>query len=248
MNKLVGSEEVSIRDWPRVLDILSSLKNPPRRMLLWGKPGTGKTTYALSLASNMETLSISEGQFSDALLGKFLLRDGSTWWADAAPVRAASQGLPLLLDELHEAGPELNSPLKAILNDPAVCRISLDNGTTVSPKDGYRVIATMNGSPAQLNEAVLDRFDVVLRCDTPHTGILRRLSPESAAFLMNLMENQPDGETWVPKISPRVMLAFEYLKREGVSDELAAELAFGEGQGKSVLMSIVDAARNAKAR
>jgi MoxR-like ATPase len=241
---LIGTEKVSIKNWPEVLRILNALKNPPRRKLLFGPPGTGKTTYALSLSPESERLTLTPGQFPDALLGKFLLREGSTYWADGPATRAARKGVPLVLDEIHKAGSELDSTLQAVLDDATVCKLNLDNGETVEPKDGFRVIATMNGSPDQLAEAVLDRFDMVLKCNLPHDGILRRLSPEVAAYGMNLAQNTPDNDQWVPTQTWRRFLSFEHLRGEGVSDELAAELVFGEGQGKTVLMALIDATRN----
>ena len=235
---------VTIKQWPQVLSLLNAMAKPPRRTLLHGAVGTGKTTYALSLSPESERITLTQGMFPDALLGKFLLREGSTYWANGAATRAALRGVPLVLDEIHKAGSELDSTLQAILDDESVSRLNLDNGQTIEPAEGFRIIATMNGSPDQLAEAVLDRFDIVLRADTPHEGILKRLSPESAAFIANKMANEPVVDDWTPSITPRRMLSFEALRRGGIPDALAADLVFGEGQGKTILMSIVDAARN----
>jgi len=243
--KTVGTEKVSISNWPEVTRIVNALPNPPKRWLLFGPAGTGKTTYALSQSPTAERITLTQGMFQDALYGKFLLKDGSTYWADAPATRAARKGVPLVLDEIHKAGGELTATLHAILDDESVCRLNLDNGETITPAQGYRVIATMNGSPDQLESTLLDRFDIVLKCGTPHDGILRRLSPESAAYLVNKMSNEPDNDQWVPEQSPRRFLTFEHLRGQGLSDELAAELVFGSGQGKTVLMSMIDAQRNA---
>lgn len=198
----------------------------------------------MSLSPDSERITLTAGMFPDALLGKFLLRDGSTFWADGAATRAWQKGSPLIIDEIHKGGSELDSTLQAILDDESVAKLNLDNGQTLDPAEGFRVIATMNGSPDQLAGPVLDRFDIVLRCDTPHTGILRRLSPELGAFIANKYANEPDPEIWTPEISVRRAIAFESLRKQGVPEKLAADIMFGEGQGKTVLMAIVDAARN----
>ena len=243
--KTVGTEKVSISNWPEVTRLVNALPEPPTKWLLFGPAGTGKTTYAYSLNENSEGITLTQGMFQDALFGKFLMKDGSTYWVDAVGAKAARHGLPLILNEIHKAGGELTAPLHALLDDASVCRLNLDNGETLRPAKGYRVIATMNGSPDQLESTLLDRFDIVLNCKTPHDGILRRLSPESAAYLVNKMANEPEPEPWVPEQSPRRFLTFEHLRSQGLSDELAAELCFGEGQGKTVLMSMIDAQRNA---
>jgi MoxR-like ATPase len=222
------------------------LDNPPRRILLYGPPGTGKTSFALSLDSKSERITLTPGQFPDALLGKFLLKDGSTFWQNGPATRAALAGVPLVLDEINKAGPELDSTLQAILDDPSVCRINLDNGEIIKPADGFRIVATMNGNPDQLAEAVLDRFDITIKCDSPSAGLLERLQPDAAAFIVNKMANTPSTENWMPSISPRRMLTFCALRAQ-LGDEQAAAIVFGAGQSAIILNGIVDAGRNAQA-
>ena len=240
-------EPSSIKQWDATLDYLNKLKTPPRRVLCFGKAGSGKTTWACSLMAHYERVTLTASMFPDALLGKFLLKGGSTEWVNAFATRAAMSGVPLVIDEIHKQQGELDSTLNMILDDASICSLNLDNGQAITPAAGFRVLATMNGSPEQLDETLLDRFDVVLRCDTPHAGILRRLSPESAAYLTNKMANEPrTAEEWVPKQSTRNFLSFENLRAQGVSDKFAADLIFGEGQGAVVLNSMIDAVRNSK--
>jgi hypothetical protein len=239
-----NKEGIAIKDWPKVAALINSLPNPPRRQLYYGPPGTGKTTYAQSLVAEFEDITLTPGQFPDVLFGKFLLKDGSTHWAHGTASRAALKGCPLIVNEIHKASSELDSAMNSVLDDSTVARFSLDNGEVIVPKDGYRVIATMNGSPDQLPDTWQDRFDCIIKCNTPHEGLLRRLSPEAAAFIVNQMANAPDHDEWVPTPSPRKFLAWENFRAQGVSDELAADIVFGEAQGKTILMALVDAARN----
>jgi hypothetical protein len=234
--------------WHEILKALNALLNAPRRILLFGPPGTGNTTYAMSLNPEAERITLTPGQFPDALLGKFLLRDGSTIWVDGPATRAARKGVPLVLDEINMAGDELDSTLNAILDDSDICVLNLDNGEVVRPAKGYRVIGTMNGSPEQLKPSVLDRFDVVLKCNVPHDGLLQRLDSDAAKFIRNKMANDPDPDQWTPEISPRRMLAFCSLRAAGLGDEFAATICFGPGQDKTVLTALVDAARNETAK
>jgi len=235
----------NIANWWEVLNYLKTLPVwLVRRILLWGIPGSGKTTYAFNLKPDSEMETVTKGMFQDAIFGKFLLKDGSTFWSDNFVTRAARKDTTAIINELNEAGAELDAPLNKALDDASICRFNLDSGEVVIPGDNFQVIATMNGSPDQLKESLLDRFDIILRCDLPHPGILKRMRSGSASFLVNKIKNTPDNETFTPKISTRNMLRFESLVAAGVEEPFAADLIFGQGQGKAVLTGTIDAARN----
>jgi MoxR-like ATPase len=230
--------------WRQKLDVLHALAKPPRRELLFGPAGTGKTTYAVSTSPDAERCTITAGMFADALFGKFLLAKGSTVWVDGPATRAARKGVTLILDELDHQTGEIESALRCVLDDPSVCRFNLDSGEQLIPAKGYRVIATMNGTPDILSDPLQDRFDVCLHCRTPAEGLLETLRPDSAAFIQNKMLNDPDTCHWTPQVSPRRLLAFDALREQGMSDAIAAGYAFGHKNGKVILNAIVDAARN----
>lgn len=244
----MAKAKAKLGTWAETLETLNKLPKPPRRILLYGKPGTGKSTFATSIQKDYERVTLTPGMFPDALLGKFLLRDGSTVWTDAFASRAARRGCPLILDEINKAGAELDSVLQSILDDDKICVLNLDNGDAIKPEKGYRIIATMNGSPDELATPVLDRFDVVLRCDTPAPGLLKAMQPDAAEFIKNKMENEAElGNNWQPDISPRRMLAFCHLRTQGLEADMAAIISFGETQARTIMTALVDAARNAAA-
>ena len=107
-------EPTSIKQWDATLDYLNKLRQPPRRVLCFGKAGSGKTTWACSLMAHYERVTLTASMFPDALLGKFLLKGGSTEWVNAFATRAAMSGIPLVIDEIHKQQGELDSTLNMI--------------------------------------------------------------------------------------------------------------------------------------
>lgn len=235
-----------VSEWHQVLGYLKLLKSPPRKILCFGKPGMGKSSWAASLHPQAIRQELSEGQFPDVLKGKFLLVNGSTVFTDGCATSAARNAVPVIFEEFDKMDASLIAPLQQICDDEAICRWTLDNGETITPKAGFQIIATQNAHPSVLPEALLDRFDIVLRCDTPHPGILRRLSPDKAQNLMNRCKNEPQSEPYIPKQSPRAFLRWQKLENEGVPSDFAAELVFGEGQSEAVQNACIEALRTAQ--
>ena len=103
------------------------------------------------------------------------------------------------------------------------------------------MVATSNESPTDLEPAVLDRFEIVLRCDVPHVGIYESLPPEWSRLLKSHYDGQPEQTVELPLTARRAMAAAKLA--EAMSDEdVALMCVFGT---KSIEMASVLASARA---
>jgi len=139
--------------------------------LLVGETGTGKTYMLRRLAREYgaEVVRVSCHGESGApdLIGKYLARDGSTYWEDGRITYAMRAGAWLILDEINAATPEVLFCLNALLDDERAIVLAEKDGERVTPAPGFRVFATMNpceeyAGTKELNKALLSRFPIVL--------------------------------------------------------------------------------------
>lgn len=221
--------------WYTLLDTVK--EDMPERILLYGPPGTGKSSYAAYAfgEDQVERVTLNEESSPEDLLGTWALKGGETVFIDGAAVRAMRRGVTLVVDEIDRAAVAVESTLHAVLDDKTIARITLPTGESVKPAPGYRVIATMNGAPTVLNEALLDRFDVVLHTRTPHPDIIKTVDSDARQLLVNFYKGLPDTP-FAPAISVRRVLAFCRLRRV-LDAEIAAQVVWGNN-GAEVLSDI----------
>lgn len=140
-------------------------------ILLIGETGIGKT-YTLqhiAKAQNKKIIRVSlNGEIGiNELLGKWLVKEGSTYWQDGILVECMRKGYWIILDEINAALPEVLFCLNALLDDSRSIIISEKDGELVSPNPDFRLFATMNPpeeyvGTKELNKALLSRFPIVL--------------------------------------------------------------------------------------
>ena len=158
-----------------------ALEQPNAKVLLWGPPGTGKSSFA----NTPHRVACHQAMMPSDFIGGYLLRDGTTTWADGPAVRAMRGCETLVLDEIDRAAPEVITILHALLDDPKLCGILLPTGERVVPTSkNYKVVGTTNANPADMPEALLDRFVAVIHADTPAEGALDGLG-KSAEYVRN---------------------------------------------------------------
>jgi hypothetical protein len=204
--------------WYDVLEALCNALADGRlsklRVLLVGPPGTGKSTTSEILSNAMFRIPMHQGQGAEELIGQYHLESGSTVWKDDAVTLAMRAGRCVVMDEIDRNSDEVKSILYGILDDRPYTKTG--EGKIVKAEKGYGVIATMNPSVTALDEAILDRFDCVLRAIDPHPAA-NTYTGESAGAMQGAVCNyfrSVNRTTWAFSAKPTVrkMRAFNMLE------------------------------------
>lgn len=157
------------------------------RSLLHGPPGTGKTTaykkWADANGWELISMTMTEEMAASELRGYFMLKGNEFVWHDGFISRAFRmshdpnvKGVVILVNEVDHTGPDAMTFLHNALDDPELSRLYLPTDEVLTPAPGkIRFGATMNGLPADLPEAVADRFPVAIYTDQIHPDAMRKL-------------------------------------------------------------------------
>lgn len=206
------------------------------RVLLRGKPGTGKTFAAthLALRDDQEVYSVTMTEETPMaeFRGHFIQKGGDFVWHDGPGIRAWRAGARLVINEIDRSSEDILSFLYAIMDDPDHAQVTLPTGETVRPAEGFTLVATMNGVPEDLPEALQDRLPVSIEITDVNPKALERL-PED---LRGPAENSGHSENGNRGISIRAWLEFAHL-RESLDIDTAAQAVFGD-KAKDALIAI----------
>jgi MoxR-like ATPase len=204
------------------------------RTLVYGPPGTGKslTPCLWAAAHGFEVLSttLTEEMPMTELRGHFILKGNEFVWHDGLIARAwrlshvHPQGIVVVLNEIDHAGADVQSFLHNALDDPEMARVDLPTGETLRPAPAKVVyVATMNGRPEDLPEALRDRFPVALAMDRPNPKAIEGLPDD----LQTLAANSVTAKDEDRRVSPRAFYAFASL-RDRLGAPMAAYAVFGQ--------------------
>lgn len=219
------SPSLTMRTREEVWAVIEDVIPHSRRTLLHGIPGTGKSTVGMKHAvpkSGAYAITLTEDTPMSELRGHFTVVDGNFKWFDGVGIRAWREGARLVINEIDHAPPEVQTFLHALLDDETIAEYTLPTGERVRPAPGFQVIATMNGHPFDLQEALRDRFPVTIEVTYVHPEALAQLSTKLRPHAARAAETT-DAKT---RIGLRQWLEYERLAVI-VGSATAAKSVFG---------------------
>jgi MoxR-like ATPase len=217
-------------------DVAEAVIGISRRVLLKGKPGTGKTFAATHLALPEDTpvfsLTLTEETPMAEIRGHFVTKGGEFVWMDGPAVRAWKEGGRLVLNEIDHASDDVLTFMYAIMDDPEYAEVTLPTGETVRPAAGFHLIATMNGELYDLPDALQDRLPVSID--------ITQMNPEALLSLPEDLRGPAENTAMLDNdqrnISVRAWQEFALL-REKLDDRMAADAVFAE-KAKDALLAL----------
>ena len=205
--------------------LLSKVLPVTPRVLLYGPPGTGKTysanTEGLKDKQVYQT-TLTQDSTAAELLGHYVPNDnGAFEWLDGIGIKAWKEGARLVINEIDNAGVDVMTFLHALLDDPKFAKFTIPNKAKeiVRPAEGFQVVATMNGEPDDLPEALADRFPVKLNMDKPNPKAIEQLPKNLRGVYNDYTESNSI-------FSVRKWIAFAELMEAGIDITDASQAVF----------------------
>ena len=206
------------------------------RALLYGPPGTGKTYAAIHNRPkdvSAYAITLTDETPMSELRGHFIrAQSGHFEWHDGPALRAWREGARLVVNEIHKCSPDIEAFLHVILDDPDSALLMLPTGESVTPHPSFSAVCTMNGDPADLEEALLDRLVVRIECDSIHPSAIATLSPD----LRDLALSTSQVDDPHRRLSIRAWLEFDRL-RQSIDPAMAALVVF-EARAEELLSNL----------
>lgn len=236
-----GTMKFSVNSWKMLQTVMES--NIIRTTYIYGPPGTGKTWAAYyygRVEKGFYAITLTDETSAAELRGHFIFRGGDAVWHDGPFIRAMREGVRLVINEITNASADVLALLHPILEDVSTARLTLPSGETITPSDGFHVVATDNRVPELLPEPLQDRFESYIEVKDTNPEVYKVLSPQ-----LRKIAKQKIGDD-DRRITARGWIALDKLRKEfGMGD--ACRLVFGMERGRLVHDALVIAMDESKA-
>ncbi len=213
------------RKVPRDWEIAEAILPHARRVLLYGPPGTGKTYAGLMAGAEGQpvfSVTLTDDTPAAELRGHYIPNSaGGFDWHHGTAVKAWLDDGILVLNEINKASSDVQSLCHVILDDMDSAKLTLPNGEMVTPGPNFRCVATMNGQPEDLPEALRDRFTVRIPIMHVHPAAIVKL-PEYMRTIAKEASDLKDDR----RLSIRAFYSFVTLSAK-IDEATAGEAVFG---------------------
>jgi len=209
-----------------------------RVVFLSGRPGVGKSYAAIHYATNgrevVSTTMTPETPSAESR-GMYMPKGGEFIWSDGLMVRAMLEGARLIINEISHASEDVLAFLYPVLESPETARVTLPNGATIAPAEGFQCVVTDNHDIRTLLPALQSRLITRVHIERPH--------PDAIALLPERYRRAAEKSFDIDEHDPRATTLRAWqnvgdLTEKGVDERTAFLLTFGRGQGQMVWESV----------
>lgn len=172
-------QESKYLDWNNSFEKLEKAFEAGLFVIVIGPKGTGKTTLVREFAKrnsiNLDSINFSLRTRESHLVGTKTLENGTVGFIEGLLVKSMKEGNMLYLDEINSAEADVLLRLDEALDDRRQLVLKESTGETITAKDGWFVIATINPlshvGTKELPPQILSRFPVRIRLEYPPPDI-----------------------------------------------------------------------------